>query len=76
MQEVTGKVTNQLDMEEAKIRSVYLPIVRDQEPRSLAVFDLADSNTVTGTREPFQAMVVPYYDGSDHIAFVDGRVRY
>jgi len=30
--------------------------------------------TVTGTREPFHAMVVPYYDGSDHIAFVDGRV--
>jgi hypothetical protein len=30
--------------------------------------------TVTGTREPFYAMVVPYYDGSDHIAFVDGRV--
>ncbi len=29
---------------------------------------------VMGTREPFQAMLVPYYDGSDHIAFVDGRV--
>jgi hypothetical protein len=29
---------------------------------------------IMGTREPFQAMLVPYYDGSDHIAFVDGRV--
>lgn len=42
---------NPLDMENAKFRSVYLPIVRDEEPRSLDVFDLADSSTITGTRE-------------------------
>ena len=42
---------NQLDMEDAKFRSVYLPVVRDEEPRSLAVFDFADSNAIVGTRE-------------------------
>jgi hypothetical protein len=42
---------NQLDMVAAKFRSVYLPIVRDQEPRSLAVFDFADSSAIRGTRE-------------------------
>jgi hypothetical protein len=30
---------------------VYLPIVRDEEPRSLAVFDFADSSTIIGERE-------------------------
>ena len=38
-------------MEDAKFRSVYLPVVRDEEPRSLAVFDFADSNAIIGTRE-------------------------
>ncbi len=51
MREVARKVTNQLDMEDAKFRSVYLPIVRDEEPRSLEVFDFADSSAITGTRE-------------------------
>jgi hypothetical protein len=51
IREVARKVQNQLDMEDAKFRSVYLPVVRDQEPRSLNVFDFADSNTVTGVRE-------------------------
>lgn len=46
-----GRVQNPLDMETAKFRSVYLPIVRDEEPRSLSVFDLADSSTITGQRE-------------------------
>ena len=46
-----GRVQNPLDMENAKFRSVYLPIVRDEEPRSLDVFDLADSSTITGQRE-------------------------
>ena len=46
-----NKVQNQLDMEDATYRSVYLPIVRDHVPRSLAVFDFADSNTVSGVRE-------------------------
>jgi hypothetical protein len=45
------QVTNQLDMEQAKFRSVYLPVVRDEEPRSLEVFDFADSSSVIGTRE-------------------------
>jgi hypothetical protein len=41
----------QLDMEAAKFRSVYLPIVRDEEPRSLSVFDFADSSAIIGKRE-------------------------
>ena len=45
------KVTNQLDMEDSKSRSVYLPIVRDEEPRSLEVFDFADSSSIIGSRE-------------------------
>ena len=45
------KLTHQLDMEDAKFRSVYLPIVRDEEPRSLAVFDFADSSAIIGQRE-------------------------
>lgn len=51
IREAVRKAQNQLDMEDAKFRSVYLPVVRDQEPRSLDVFDFADSNTVTGVRE-------------------------
>lgn len=46
-----GRVQNPLDMENAKFRSVYLPIVRDEEPRSLDVFDFADSSSIIGTRE-------------------------
>jgi hypothetical protein len=38
-------------MEDAKFRSVYLPVVRNEEPRSLDVFDFADSSIVTGVRE-------------------------
>lgn len=45
------RATNQLDMEDAKFRSVYLPVVRDEEPRSLEVFDFADSSSVVGKRE-------------------------
>ncbi len=51
MGDIMRKVTNQLDMEEAKYRSIYLPIVRDEEPRSMEVFDLADTSAVTGQRE-------------------------
>ena len=46
-----GRVNNPLDMETAKFRSVYLPIVRDAEPRSLDVFDYADSSAIIGRRE-------------------------
>lgn len=51
IEEARQKVANQLDMEDATFRSVYLPIVRDEEPRSLEVFDFADANTITGERE-------------------------
>jgi len=47
----SSRVTNPLDMEDAKFRSVYMTIVRDEEPRSLAVFDFADTSTITGKRE-------------------------
>ncbi|MBT6054634.1 MAG: DUF1553 domain-containing protein, partial [Planctomycetaceae bacterium] len=40
-----------LDMEDATFRSVYLPIVRGEEPRALAVFDFADSSAIIGQRE-------------------------
>jgi predicted CXXCH cytochrome family protein len=46
-----AKVRNQLDMEDARCRSVYLPVVRDELARSMEVFDFADPNAVTGTRE-------------------------
>lgn len=45
------KPSKPLDMEDAKFRSVYLPIVRDEEPRSLEVFDFADSSAIIGQRE-------------------------
>ncbi|MEM9646343.1 MAG: DUF1553 domain-containing protein, partial [Planctomycetota bacterium] len=45
------KVRDQLDMEDATFRSVYLPIVRDEVPRSMEVFDFADASAITGTRE-------------------------
>ena len=50
-QAVMRKVTHQLDMEDTTFRSVYLPIVRDEEPRALAVFDFADSSAIIGQRE-------------------------
>ena len=50
-QVVMRKMTHQLDMEDATFRSVYLPIVRDEEPRALAVFDFADSSAIIGQRE-------------------------
>ena len=49
--EATAQIGGGLDMENAKYRSVYLPIVRDQTPRSMDVFDFADASTVTGVRE-------------------------
>lgn len=51
VQRAIDRYSTQLDMTDATFRSVYLPIVRDEEPRSLDVFDFADSSTVTGTRE-------------------------
>ena len=46
-----AKVTDALDMYDATYRSVYLPIVREEVPRSLEVFDFPDANMVTGARE-------------------------
>jgi hypothetical protein len=40
-----------VDMVEASFRSVYLPILRDELPRSLEVFDLAEPSMVIGARE-------------------------
>ncbi len=49
--QLASKVTGALDMDDAKFRSVYLPIVRDEVPRSLEVFDFPDASMVTGSRE-------------------------
>lgn len=49
--EAVNKIRNQLDMEDATCRSVYLPVVRDELARSMEVFDAADPNTIVGTRE-------------------------
>ncbi len=43
--------TRELDVQDARYRSVYMPIVRDEVPRSLDVFDFAESSMVVGTRE-------------------------
>ncbi len=51
VEESLRKITSQLDMEDALCRSIYLPSVRDHEPRSLVVFDFADSSIVVGKRE-------------------------
>ncbi len=51
MQYLASRIQNALDMNEAKFRSVYLPIVRDEVPRSLEVFDFAEASMVIGTRE-------------------------
>lgn len=47
MQQVTGR----LDAVEATCRSVYLPVVRDETPHALAVFDFPDPSNIVGTRE-------------------------
>ena len=51
VRDATASIGKGLDMEHANYRSVYLPIVRDQAPRSLDVFDFADASMVTGVRE-------------------------
>ncbi|MCH1494702.1 MAG: DUF1553 domain-containing protein, partial [Rubripirellula sp.] len=44
-------VTNLLSAENETYRSVYLPLVRDAEPRSLEVFDFVDASVISGKRE-------------------------
>ncbi len=59
-----GQVGRRLDQarlnQPVAYRSVYLPMLRDEAPEALALFDLADSNRVTGEREvtniPSQAL--------------------
>ncbi len=43
--------SERVDMVNAQYRSVYLPILRDELPRSLEVFDFAEPSMVIGTRE-------------------------
>ncbi|MGC6441554.1 MAG: PSD1 and planctomycete cytochrome C domain-containing protein [Rubripirellula sp.] len=45
------RVTNILSAENETYRSVYLPLVRDAEPRSLEVFDFVDASVISGKRE-------------------------
>ncbi|MEM9585766.1 MAG: DUF1553 domain-containing protein, partial [Planctomycetota bacterium] len=42
---------NTLDAADARYRSVYLPIVRDNLPRSMDVFDFPDASLIAGKRE-------------------------
>ncbi len=42
---------DQVDMVQSTYRSIYLPIIRDQLPRSLEVFDYPDSSIISGQRE-------------------------
>ncbi|MDA8744938.1 PSD1 and planctomycete cytochrome C domain-containing protein [Rubripirellula amarantea] len=51
LEEAIERERDRLDMTTATYRSVYLPVVRDEVPRSLEVFDFADPNTVIGNRE-------------------------
>lgn len=53
LEKVAAQVAEEtsLDNANANYRSVYLPIVRDLVPRSLDVFDFADTSMVTGNRE-------------------------
>lgn len=45
------KPVNVTEMNDAKYRSVYLPMVRDQIPRALKVFDFPDTSMITGKRD-------------------------
>ncbi|MFN3193943.1 MAG: PSD1 and planctomycete cytochrome C domain-containing protein [Aureliella sp.] len=51
MAAASERIQGQLEMTDSNTRSVYLPIVRDEVPRSLEVFDFVDSSTITGVRE-------------------------
>ena len=46
----TAPEPDRLDMIDDTYRSVYLPQVRNETPRSLDVFDAADSNAIVGNR--------------------------
>jgi hypothetical protein len=46
-----GGNSERVDMVDATYRSVYLPILRDELPRALEVFDFAEPSMVVGERE-------------------------
>ena len=46
-----AKLNAELDATDANYRSVYLPAIRDVPPRSMAVFNAADTNLTTDIRE-------------------------
>ena len=48
---MAGGGSERVDMVNSQYRSVYLPILRDELPRSLEVFDFAEPSMVIGTRE-------------------------
>ena len=47
----TKRTTIEQVAQASKYRSVYLPVIRDYPPRSLELFDFADSNMVVGKRD-------------------------
>ena len=49
--QLNGSEKSPFDMESARFRSVYLPVVRDALPRSMTVFDFPDASTITGSRD-------------------------
>jgi Protein of unknown function (DUF1549)/Protein of unknown function (DUF1553)/Planctomycete cytochrome C len=48
---IQSELQDELNGTKDNSRSVFLPIIRDNAPRSLDVFDLADANRVLGQRE-------------------------
>ena len=46
----SGKPTGPVDTAGATVRSLYLPVIRNELPDGLAVFDFADPETVVGVR--------------------------
>ena len=46
-----GRRNERIDLDVGPVRSVYMPVMRDQLPEELDLFDFADPSFVTGTRE-------------------------
>jgi len=46
----SGRPTGPMDVESLTVRSVYLPVIRNELPDALAVFDFADPEAVAGVR--------------------------
>jgi len=61
---ITTEYTKSVDIREmadAKFRSAYLPMIRDEIPRALKVFDFPDSSLVTGSRETSNTAIQALY---------------